>query len=117
MIERLGARARAEGLTDIEGRVMDAQALDLADGTFDVSASQNGVTMVPDLDTGLAEMVRVTRPGGTVLVVAFGALDKAEFLGFFISAVKPVVPGFTGPPIDPHPCPSSSPTGACSATG
>src|SRR5690606_35021802 len=29
MIERLNARARAEGLTNLEGRVMDGHALDL----------------------------------------------------------------------------------------
>jgi ubiquinone/menaquinone biosynthesis C-methylase UbiE len=105
MIERLAARAAAEGLTGIAGTVTDARALDLPDGAFDVAASQNGVTMVPDLDTALAEMVRVTRPGGTVLIAAFGALEKAEFLGFFISAVKAAVPGFTGPPLDPPPPP------------
>jgi SAM-dependent methyltransferase len=105
MIERLGARARAEGLANVEGRVMDGQALALAGDTFDVSASQHGVTMFPDLGAGLAEMVRVTRPGGTVLVVAFGALHKAEFLAFFTGAIKAVVPGFAGPPADPPPLP------------
>ncbi len=104
MIERLTARARAEGLSNIEGTVMDVRALDFADGVFDVAASQNGVTMLP-LDAGLAEMVRVTRSGGTVLVVAFGDIRKAEFLGLFLSAVKAAVPGFTGPPMDPPPPP------------
>ncbi|MFG2086022.1 MULTISPECIES: class I SAM-dependent methyltransferase [unclassified Spirillospora] len=103
MIQRLGARAEAEGLTNIEGRVMDGQALEFADGAFDVSASQHGVSLFPDLSGGLAEMVRVTRPGGTVLVVAFGALHKAEFLGFFMGAVQAVAPAAMPPMETPPP--------------
>ncbi|WP_019819414.1 class I SAM-dependent methyltransferase [Saccharomonospora saliphila] len=105
MIERLVARARAEGLTHIEGRVMDGHALAFDDDTFDVSASQHGVTMLPDLDAGLAEMVRVTKPGGTVLVVAFGSPRRMELIGFLLGALTAVVPGFTGLPMDPPPLP------------
>lgn len=105
MIERLAARARAEGLSNVEGRVMNGEALELPDDTFDVSASQNGVTLLPDLTGGLREMVRVTRPGGRVLIVTFGAPHKAEFLGFLLGALRASVPGFTPPPLDPLPPP------------
>lgn len=105
MIDRLMERARTEGLTNLEGRVMDGQALDLDDGLFDVTASVNGVSLFPDLQAGLREMVRVTRPGGRVLVVAFGPPDRAEFLGFFLGALRATVPGFVPPPSDPSPLP------------
>lgn len=105
MIERLQARARAEGLDRIEAKVMDGQDLDLADATFDVSASLNGVSLFPDLALGLAELARVTRPGGRVLIAAFGPLQQAEFLGFFFGALQAAVPGFTPPPTDPPPLP------------
>lgn len=101
MIERLKVRAREEGLDGLDARVMDGHALDLEDDTFDVAGSQNGVSLFPDLDRGLAEMVRVTRPGGRVLIVAFGPLPKAEFLTFFLSAMRATIPDFTGPPMDP----------------
>jgi ubiquinone/menaquinone biosynthesis C-methylase UbiE len=101
MIERLHARADREGLPDLEGRVMDGHALDLEDDTFDVSASQNGVSLFPDLAGGLAELVRVTKPGGRVLIVVFGPLKKVEFFGFFMGALQAAVPGFTPPPTDP----------------
>ena len=103
MIERFLARALAEGLTDIDGRVMDCHALDLPDDTFDLTGSQFGVMLVPDQGRALAEMVRVTRPGGRVLLVAYGAPHELEFLPFFISALRVVVPDFPGLPEDPPP--------------
>jgi ubiquinone/menaquinone biosynthesis C-methylase UbiE len=105
MIERLEARARREGLRNLRGLVMPAQALEFPDDTFDVSASQNGVSLLPDLETGLREIVRVTKPGGRVLIIAFGAPQKAEFLGFFLGALQAVVPSFTPLPMDPPPLP------------
>lgn len=105
MIERLQARAHAEGLANLEARVMDGHALDLPDDRFDVAGSQNGVSILPDVKSGLAEMARVTKPGGHVLVVAFGPLPRAEFITFFIGAVQAAVPGFAGLPADPPPLP------------
>lgn len=58
------ARIAAAGLPNVETRVMDGQALDLPDGTFDAAFSIFGVMMFPDWRRGLAEMARVTRPGG-----------------------------------------------------
>jgi ubiquinone/menaquinone biosynthesis C-methylase UbiE len=101
MIERLQARGQREGLENLQGRVMDALELQLPDGTFDVSASQLGVTVIPGLKRGLGEMVRVTKPGGKVLIAALGPPHKAEFFGFFLAALTATVPGFTGPPTDP----------------
>lgn len=105
MIERLMARADGEGLTNVEGRVMDGHDLALEDDTFDVSGSQFGVMLFPDLPRGLREMVRVTKPGGRVLIVAYGPPPTVEFLGFFLGAMQAVVPGFEGLPADPPPLP------------
>lgn len=105
MIERLDARARAEGLSALRGRVMDGQALDLDADTFDVAVSMNGVSLFPDMARGLAELVRVTRPGGRVVIVAFGPIEKVEFIAFVIGAVRAAVPGFTPLPANPPPLP------------
>ncbi|HLT90402.1 MAG TPA: methyltransferase domain-containing protein [Woeseiaceae bacterium] len=104
MIERLERRARAAGL-ELAARVMDGHALDLESDRFDMVASQFGVMLFPDLPRGLREMARVTRPGGQVVVVAFGSPAKVEFLRFFTRAVQAVVPGFAGLPQDPPPLP------------
>jgi ubiquinone/menaquinone biosynthesis C-methylase UbiE len=103
MIDRFTARVREEGLRDAEARVMDAHALDIEDDTFDVTGSQFGVMLVPDQPVALREMVRVTRPGGRVLLIAYGSPADFEALQFFIAALPAVVPDFEGLPDDPPP--------------
>lgn len=105
MLEHLGARARAEGLSDLETRVMDCHALELEDDLFDVAVSQFGIMLVEDLPRALRELTRVTRPGGRVALVAFGPPQQVEFLGTFVGAAQAVVPDFTGLPMDPPPLP------------
>ena len=104
MLDRLASRARGEGL-DVETRVMDGHALDLDDESFDVAGSQFGVMLFPDLPRGLRELARVTKRGGRVLLVAYGAPERIDFLRVFIGAVHAVVPDFTGLPDDPPPLP------------
>lgn len=104
MLERLEARAREERL-DLKTRVMDGHALELEDESFDLSGSQFGVMLFPDMPRGVAELARVTRPEGRVVLVAFGDVTKVEFFGFFVGAIQAVVPEFSGPPVDPPPLP------------
>lgn len=104
MVEQLTARARKEGLS-LEARVMDGHALELEDNIFDICGSQYGVMLFPDLPRGLSEMVRVTKPGGKVLLHAYGPPQQIEFLGFFMAAMQAAVPDFSGLPTDPVPLP------------
>lgn len=104
MLERLAARAGNEHLA-IETRAMDGHALQLPDGGFDVVGSQFGVMLFPDMPRGIREMARVAKPGGRVLVHAFGDPRKIEFLGFLVRALQSVRPGFQGLPMDPPPLP------------
>lgn len=104
MLEQLKARARKEGL-NLETRIMDGHALDLDDNTFDISGSQFGVMLFPDMPRGLREMTRVTKPGGRVMMNVYGSPNKIEFFNFFMSAIQKAVPRFTGPSMDPPPLP------------
>jgi ubiquinone/menaquinone biosynthesis C-methylase UbiE len=99
MIEHFNARVVAEGL-DAEGRVMDCHALDLPNGSYDVTGSLFGVMLVPDQAQALHEMVRVTKSGGRVLLIAYGDPAEFEALHVFISAAQAVVPEFEGPAED-----------------
>ena len=96
-------RARKENLSNVKGQVMDGHHLELEDNFFDVSASQFGVMLFSDLPKALREMVRVTKPGGKVLLIAYGSPEKIEFIDFFIRALQSVAPKFEGLPTDPPP--------------
>lgn len=74
------ARIAAAGLPNVEARVMDGQALVLPDAAFDAVFSIFGVIMFPDWRTGLAEMARVTRPGGHGVVATWKDRGAATFL-------------------------------------
>ena len=105
MLERLEQRARKEGLSELETRVMDGHALDLDDDSFDVSGSQFGVMLFPDMPRGVSELARVTKPGGRVLMTVYGPPQEVEFFDFFVRGIQAAVPGFTGPQLDPPPLP------------
>jgi ubiquinone/menaquinone biosynthesis C-methylase UbiE len=102
MLELLRARAQKEELS-IETCVMDGHALQLDDKSFDMAGSQFGVMLFPDMPKAIREMARVVRPGGRVLISAYGDPHQIEFLGFLIGAVQSVRPDFDGPPVDPAP--------------
>ena len=102
MLDLLTRRAAREGLV-VETRVMDAHRLELDDSMFDLAGSQFGVMLLADLPRALREMVRVVKPGGRVLVTAYGDPHEIDFLGFFVAAVRSVRPDFEGPPSDPPP--------------
>lgn len=104
MLELLAERARSERLS-VETKNMDGHALELADGSFDMVGSQFGVMLFPDMPKGIREMARVVKPGGRVLMIAYGDPHRIDFLGFLIGAVQSVRPTFTGPPMDPPPLP------------
>ena len=104
MLALLEERARKEGL-EIVTRVMDGHALELNDNSFDMAGSQFGVMLFPDMPRGIREMARAVRPGGRVLVNAYGDPHAIEFLAFLVRGVQSVRPDFTGPPMEPPPLP------------
>ena len=74
------ARIAAAGLANVEARVMDGQALDLPGACCDAVFSIFGVIMFPDWRRGLAEMARVTKPGGHGVVATWQDRGAATFL-------------------------------------
>jgi len=62
------ARGRGRGVPLVAG---DALALPFAGGAFDAVTIAFGLRNVADLDAALAEMARVTRPGGRLVICEF----------------------------------------------
>lgn len=65
LLERAGARARAEGLA-VDFREADAENLPFTDGAFDVVLSSFGVMFTPNQERAAAELARVCRSGGRI---------------------------------------------------
>ncbi|MBV9748049.1 MAG: methyltransferase domain-containing protein [Acetobacteraceae bacterium] len=69
MLQRARARVAELGLRNVEDLAnMDAEHLDLPDGSFDVVVAQYVVTAVPNPEAALDEFARVVRPGGEIVL-------------------------------------------------
>jgi phosphatidylethanolamine/phosphatidyl-N-methylethanolamine N-methyltransferase len=89
MLER--ARLRLDGLrrTDVRVERMDARAIRYPDGHFDKVLAPYVISVVPDPDKVLAEMVRVCRPGGTIIVVNHFR-SASRFIAFWERILTPL---------------------------
>ncbi len=96
-------------LPDADVREGDLEALPFADASFDAVAAVNSVFYAEDMAAAMRELVRVTRPGGRVVVTAWGPPEKCEFLTAVMPALEPLLlpppPGAS----PPHPGALSEP--------
>lgn len=77
MLTKARERVRAKKLTQVkELRQMDARRLDFPDDHFDTVVAMHVMSVVPEPERVVAEMARVTKPGGEVVVVNHFASDK-----------------------------------------
>jgi demethylmenaquinone methyltransferase/2-methoxy-6-polyprenyl-1,4-benzoquinol methylase len=67
-------KALSQGL-DIKFQLADVMNLPFLDNNFDCSSISFGIRNVADPRKGLAEMARVVKPGGKVIVLEFGQVD------------------------------------------
>ncbi len=100
LLDRGRATAEAEGL-DLTWQVADAEALPFLDGEFDVVTSCVGVMFAPHHEASAAELLRVTRPGGTIGLLSW---TPAGFIGQMFATMKPYAaapppPGSQPPPL------------------
>lgn len=95
MLDRGRDKVRARSL---DGRIDlvpgDAEALPFPDEAFDASLIAFGIRNVPDRPRALAEMARVTRPGGRVVILELTEPSRglvAAAARFHVHAVVPVL--------------------------
>ncbi len=77
MLARAQRRVDAEGLAHVrELRQMDARELDFPEGYFDTVVAMYLVSVVPEPERVMAEIARVCKPGGQVIIVNHFAREK-----------------------------------------
>jgi len=99
LIETAKERAAAKGL-DIDYRVGDAENLEVEDAGFDVVTSTFGVMFAPDQPRAAAELVRVTRPGGTLALSTWRPDGGIGGMFKMMTPFQPPLPEGAGAPLD-----------------
>jgi demethylmenaquinone methyltransferase/2-methoxy-6-polyprenyl-1,4-benzoquinol methylase len=72
----------------------DALKTPFADNTFDAVTVSYGLRNLADFRGGILEMLRVTKPGGRILVLDFGKPDNALWRWLYFNYLRVFVPIF-----------------------
>lgn len=91
-VQKQPSRKSAEKITFRQG---DCLNLPLEDNSFDIVTISFGLRNLEDREKGLAEMKRVLKPGGRLLVLEFTQPDK-WVRGFYYWYLKNIIPLISG---------------------
>jgi ubiquinone/menaquinone biosynthesis C-methylase UbiE len=83
MVKDVANAAKEQSLSQVTAARMDAQAMTVKDGAYDVALCAFGLMYVPDPSLALKEMKRALRPGGRLAVAVWGAREKCGWAEIF----------------------------------
>ncbi len=86
-IELVKERFAAEG-REVDARAGDAEHLPFADETFDVVYSFGVLHHTPDIDAAIAEIHRVLKPGGRIIIMLYHRSSLRVWLGTPLHALR-----------------------------
>ena len=95
--------AARTGLEQLKAKVMDAEALQIPDSSFDAAISRLGLMYLPNPLRGLEEIKRVLRPKGRISAIVFTTAEKTPFFSVPVRLIRerrglpPPEPGRPGP--------------------
>jgi enediyne biosynthesis protein CalE5 len=103
MVAIAARRAGELGLTNVTTRVIDLEAIDEPDESFDVVLCREGLMFATDPGRALSEIGRVLRPGGRLGVAVWDARERNPWLSVVFDAVSAVLDRPVPPPGLPNP--------------
>ena len=89
MLEKAAVRVKELGLTNVKLLKMDAGEMDFADSSFDIVIAAYVVTAVPDYRKLMKEMIRVSRPGGRLILLNHFTQDS-PLIAAVEKAISPI---------------------------
>jgi ubiquinone/menaquinone biosynthesis C-methylase UbiE len=98
MVEAAMTEARDRRLTNVLFRQCTADELPFTDSSFDVTVSRLGAMFFPDPEMAFREMLRVTKPGGSL---GFVVWHKSEFNPYSYLVTEVLSRHIEIPPSDP----------------
>ncbi|MEX2555333.1 MAG: methyltransferase domain-containing protein [Actinomycetota bacterium] len=97
MVSIAETNTKERRVSNVETRVIDAQAIDLPDASVDGVLSRYGLMLVPDVAKAFAEIRRVLKPGRTLAYAVWGPLETNPWM-MMLGAVLMQRGHFTPPP-------------------
>lgn len=82
---RRGAEQR--GLSNVDCRLIDAEHIDLPDGSVDGALSRFGLMLMPGQQRAVAEVRRVLRRGGRFAYATWGSPDRNPWIFLIVAAL------------------------------
>ena len=98
-----GERAAARGLANVSTAVLDLEAIDQPDGSFDAVVCREGLMFAVDPGRAVGEVFRILRTGGRAALSVWAAPADNPWLGELLAAASAVLgspmppPGIPGP--------------------
>ncbi|MDB5925651.1 MAG: pmtA [Betaproteobacteria bacterium] len=89
MLEKAAARVKEHQLTNVKLQRMDAGNMTFAENSFDLVIAAYVVTAVPDYRKLMSEMVRVSRPGGRLVLLNHFTQDS-PIIAAVEKAISPI---------------------------
>jgi ubiquinone/menaquinone biosynthesis C-methylase UbiE len=79
MLPMARERASREGLTNVEFRVGDAEALQVGEHVFDVATLRWGLMYMPSPERALASIHRALKPGGALVIASWAEPARVPY--------------------------------------
>ena len=103
MLDAARERASADGLSNVEFQVLDAEWIDLPVGSVDAVLCRWGYMLMADPEAAVRETRRVLRPGGRLALAVWDAIERNPWAGLPFQELaqrgltQPQPPGSPGP--------------------
>lgn len=98
MLQVAVEKAARLGLSNVEFKEADANALPFDDNSFDAVSCRLGFMFFPDVQQAAREMVRVLKPGGRIATTVWAEPEKNFFVTCPMQAINKHVPMPPPPP-------------------